>query len=237
MKKILMVLTSHEEMEDTDRKTGVWIGEFTGPYYEFIDAGYWVTVASPKGGEPPIDPMSEFTVNITASNRRFQSDSAAQHAFKNTLSLQNLTAEDFDAVFYPGGHGPLWDLAEHEISGRLILDFYNSGKPVALVCHGPAALIKAAGLQPGLLKNKQVTAFTNTEETISGTSGNIPYELETRLTALGAKMHAAMIPFAPHIETDGLLLTGQNPLSADRLAKTLVAVLEKEPALQTPEIV
>src|SRR5690606_13829540 len=164
MKKVLMVLTSHSEMENTDAKTGVWLGEFTDPYYELIDHGYEVTLASPTGGEPPVDPMSKLTENITASNRRFNDDSEAKNAFASTLRLDAINPADYDAVFFPGGHGPLWDLASDETCGRIVLDFYNSGRPVAAVCHGPAAFIKAAELQPGLLAGKRVTAFTNTEE-------------------------------------------------------------------------
>ena len=178
MKRILMILTSHEEMENTDSKTGVWLGEFTDPYYEFIDQGYQVTLASPLGGKPPVDAMSELTEHITGSNRRFVDDEFAQQAFKHTHTLVGLSAGDFDAVFFPGGHGPLWDLAEDELSGQLILEFFHADKPVAAVCHGPAALIKAAELVPGLLSGKRLTGFTNTEESLVGRTDNIPYKLE-----------------------------------------------------------
>jgi len=141
MKKILMIVTSHEALKDTDSTTGLWIGEFTDPYYKLIDEGYSITIASPKGGKPPIDPMSELTENITGSNRRFQDDEVAQKALNNTLKLEEISAEQFDAVFFPGGHGPMFDLASNEISGKLILDFLKNNKPVAAVCHGPAALI------------------------------------------------------------------------------------------------
>ena len=221
-----MILTSHEEMENTDSKTGVWIGEFTDPYYEFVDKGYEITLVSPAGGEPPIDPMSKLTENITASNRRFQDDEAAQQQFKTTLKLDQVKASDFDAVFFPGGHGPLWDLATNETNGRLILDFLDSNKPVAAVCHGPAALIVAEQLQPGLLKGRRITCFTNAEEALSFKTNNIPYKLETRLKELGADFHSATVPFTSHIETDGLLITGQNPLSAGPTAKALIEALE-----------
>jgi putative intracellular protease/amidase len=226
MKKILMILTSHKEMQNTDSETGVWIGEFTDPYYEFIDKGYEVTLASPKGGAPPIDPMSKITKNITGSNRRFHDDQVAQQKFNNTLKLEDVNAADFDAVFIPGGHGPIWDLATNETSGRIIIDFLGQNKPVAAVCHGPAALIKPAELQPGLLKGKKITGFTNAEETLALRSDNIPYKLETRLKELGADFHSALIPYTAHVEQDGLLITGQNPLSAGPAARALIKSLE-----------
>lgn len=230
MKKILIVLTSHEQMENTDSKTGVWLGEFTDPYYEFIDAGYRTTLASPLGGRPPVDPMSELTENITGSNRRFQEDEIAKTAFERTNVLSTIHAEDYDAVFYPGGHGPIWDLATNEASGQLILDFYRSGKPVAAVCHGPAALIKAAEIQPGFLNGKHISAFTNIEETMVGRSNNVPYKLENKLEELGAKLHSSLVPFMSHVEVDGLLITGQNPLSAGPAAKALITLLESQMA-------
>ena len=226
MKKILMVLTSHSSMENTDSKTGVWLGEFTDPYYEFIDAGYAVTLSSPKGGKPPVDPMSELTENITGSNRRFQDDEQAKAAFDQTTVLDQIRHTEFDAVFYPGGHGPIWDLAVDNNSGLLILDFLDSGKPVAAVCHGPAALISAERQRPGFLKDKIISAFSNTEETLVGRSGNVPYQLQTRLEELGANVKTALVPFLSHIETDGLLVTGQNPLSAGPTAKALIELLE-----------
>ncbi len=226
MRKILMVLTSHSAMENTDSKTGVWLGEFTDPYYEFIDTGYTVTLASPKGGRPPVDPMSELTENITSSNRRFQDDEHAKTAFSQTSVLDQVSHTDYDAVFYPGGHGPIWDLAVDNNSGLLILDFLDSGKPVAAVCHGPAALISAERQRPGFLKGKTISAFSNTEETMVGRSGNVPYQLQTRLEELGAEVKTALVPFLSHVETDGLLITGQNPLSAGPTAKALIEVLE-----------
>ncbi len=227
MKKILMILTSHEDMENTDSKTGVWLGEFTDPYYEFIDKGYEVTLASPQGGTPPIDPMSKLTENITASNRRYDKDEAAQKAFENTLALEKITASDFDGLFIPGGHGPLWDLASNDNCGRLILDFLGQEKPVASVCHGVAGLIKAAELRPGLLKDKRITGFSNAEETLVMRSDNVPYKLETRLKELGADYHSSTIPFTSHLEEDGLLITGQNPMAAGPTAKALVKALGK----------
>jgi putative intracellular protease/amidase len=233
MKKIFMILTSHSAMEDTDSKTGVWLGEFTDPYYEFIDQGYQVTLASPMGGKPPIDPLSELTENISASNRRFNEDKTAQEAFNNTHWLTGLQADDFDALFYPGGHGPIWDLAGSELSGQLILDFLDKGKPVGAVCHGPAALIAAAELRPGFLRGKVISAFSNTEEVMTGRSGNVPYQLQSKLEELGAEVRTALIPFTSHVERDSILVTGQNPLSAGPTARALIEVLEslREPQL------
>ena len=222
-----MVLTSHEALLNTDSTTGLWIGEFTDPYYEFIDSNYTVVLASPKGGHPPIDPMSQLTKNITGSNRRFQDDDFAKHALKHTLLLEDMEASDFDAVFYPGGHGPMFDLATNENSGRLIVELLSQNKPVAAVCHGPAALLKAAQLEPSLLHGKRVTGFSNAEEKLALRASTIPYTLEDKLKEMGAEYHKAVVPFMSHVETDGLLITGQNPLSAGPTAKALIALLEK----------
>ena len=227
MKKILMILTSHEDLENTEDKTGLWIGEFTDPYYEFIDKGFQVILASPKGGKPPIDPMSALTENITGSNRRFQEDEVAKNALNTTQTLENISADDFDGVFFPGGHGPIFDLATNEKSGQLILDFLESGKPVAAVCHGPAALLKAAELNPSILQGKRVTGFSNIEEKLALRANKIPYQLEDRLKESGAEYHNAMLPFASHVEVDGLLITGQNPLSAGPTAEALLKFWDK----------
>lgn len=227
MKRILIILTSHKELINTDSTTGVWIGEFTDPYYEFIDKGYQVTLASPNGGKPPIDQMSALTENITSSNRRFKDDAQAQNAFENTLRLAEVSAINFDAVFFPGGHGPIFDLASNENSGKLILEFLSSGKPVAAVCHGPAALNAAAEMDSSILKGKRVTGFSNTEEKLAMRMDNIPYTLEDRLKELGADYRSGTIPFVSHTEVDGLLITGQNPLSAGPTAKALIEFLEK----------
>ncbi|SOD13980.1 type 1 glutamine amidotransferase domain-containing protein [Pedobacter xixiisoli] len=225
MKKILMILTSHEGMEHTDSKTGVWLGEFTDPYYELLDHGCRITLASPAGGQPPIDPMSKLTEHITESNRRFQADVGLIADFAHTYKLASIDPAEFDAVFFPGGHGPLWDLASNPDAGRIIVEMMNAGKPVAAVCHGPAALISAAKAKLGFLEGKRVTGFTNTEEALVMRSGNIPYHLETRLKELGADFHSALIPMTPHVEIDGLLVTGQNPLSAGPTAKALIEML------------
>lgn len=223
-----MVLTSHQEMINTENTTGLWIGEFTDPYYEFRDKNYTVVLASPKGGSPPIDPMSKLTEHITGSNRRFMEDDFAQHALKHTLEIDAVSASDFDAVFYPGGHGPMFDLASNDSSGRLIVEFLSQNKPVAAVCHGPAALIKAAEINASILKGKKVTGFSNAEETLVLRSNNIPYTLEDKLKALGGDYHKSLVPFTSHVETDGLLITGQNPLSAGPTAKALIEMLESD---------
>jgi putative intracellular protease/amidase len=237
MKKILMVLTSHSAMDNTDGKTGVWLGEFTDPYYEFIDAGYDVTLASPKGGRPPVDPMSELTEHVTGANRRYNDDEVTKTAFSQTQVLNQIRSDDYDAVFYPGGHGPLWDLAQDNNSGILILNFLDAGKPVAAVCHGPAALISAERQRPGFLKGKIISAFSDTEETLVGRSGNVPYLLQTKLEEFGAEVKTALVPFLSHVEKDGLLITGQNPLSAGPAAKALINFLAEKPESgQLPEI-
>ena len=225
MKKILMILTSHKDMEFTTSKTGVWLGEFTDPYYEFVDKGYEVVLASPKGGEPPIDPMSKMTIHITGSNRRFQDDKVAQTKFENTLKLEEVNVAEFESLFIPGGHGPIWDLATNATSGQIILDFLSAHKPVGAVCHGQAALIKAAERQPGLLKGKRLTGFTNNEEAWSMRSDNLPYKLQTRLKGLGADFRSALVPFSSHVEKDGLLITGQNPQSAGPTARAVLKAL------------
>lgn len=222
-----MVLTSHKEMED-DKTTGVWLGEFTDPYFVFIDKGCEVTLASPKGGKPPVDPRSELTENITPSNKRFTNDEKAKRDFQNTKKLNEVNAQDFDAIFFPGGHGPMWDLSSDENCAKLVLDFYSQNKPVAAVCHGPAALIPAAEKDPGFLKGKSVTAFSNTEEKLAGLYNSIPFKLQDRLKELGANYHSATIPYTAEVQKDGLLITGQNPASAEPTANLLIEVLEKE---------
>ncbi|WP_246162363.1 type 1 glutamine amidotransferase domain-containing protein [Sphingobacterium phlebotomi] len=222
---ILMVLTSHARMDGTDSTTGVWLGEMTDPYYEFIDAGFKVTMASPLGGEPPVDPMSRLTEHITASNRRFVNDEVVQQQFANTLKLENMHAGAFDGVFISGGHGPLWDLARHPVIGRLLLEFVKEDKPIAAVCHGPAALLPLVDLYPGYLIGKQLTAFSNMEETLVMRHNNIPFELESRLKEYGADFSTARLPFSPHVVLDGQLITGQNPLSAASTAQTMIELL------------
>ncbi len=226
MKKILMVLTSYSDLVNTDSKTGVWLGEFTDPYYEFIDKNYEVTLASPQGGKPPIDPRSQLTENITSSNRRFQKDEKAQKDFEFTIKLEDIKAEDFDAVFFPGGHGPMGDLATDEITAHLVVDFYRQQKPIGAICHGPAALITAAIEEPELLIDQEVTAFSNAEESLVGLRDHIPFSLEDRLKTLGAKYSSSTIPFTSKVKVSGRLVTGQNPASAEKAARELIKLLE-----------
>lgn len=227
MKKILVILTSNSELKNTESKTGVWLGEFTDPYYEFIDKGYEVVLASPKGGKPPVDPRSQLTENITSSNRRFKKDEKGRKDFEFTQRLSGLTADEFDALFFPGGHGPMGDLATDEDTARLVLEFYNQSKPIGAVCHGPAALLTAATEEPELLQGKEVTAFTNAEEKLVGLRDKIPFSLEDRLKTLGAKFSSATVPFASKVKVSGRLVTGQNPASAEKCAKELISLLEK----------
>jgi putative intracellular protease/amidase len=226
MAKLLMVLTSHKKIEGDIKDTGVWLGEFTEPYFIFADKGYDIQLASPKGGEPPIDPRSLLTENITPHNRRFNDDKQAQNRFKNTLPLHKINPDEYDAIFYPGGHGPMWDLARDKDNAELLINFFEHEKPVGAVCHGPAALIKAAERKPEILKGKKVTAFSNMEEKGVGLYDHIPFKLEDRLKELGAEYQTATIPFTSKVVSDGQLITGQNPASADRAAHALVEYLE-----------
>lgn len=226
MTKLLMILTSHKEIEENTADTGVWLGEFTDPYYTFLDKGYEIQLASPKGGEPPTDKRSLISENITPSNKRFNNDPEAQLEFKNTIPLSEVKPEEFDGLFYPGGHGPMWDLAEDEKNAELVLHFYEQEKFIGAVCHGPAALLKAAEKKPELLKGKRVTAFSNLEEKAVGLYDKIPFKLQDRLKELGADFYSATVPFTSRVEVDGQIITGQNPASASSTAKAMIEHLE-----------
>jgi len=222
--KILIVLTSHEQLGNTGKKTGFWLEEFAAPYYVLADAGAVITLASPAGGQPPLDPKSDEPGAQTAATERFKRDRAAQTALANTLKLSDISIYDYDAVFYPGGHGPLWDLAEDRYSIALIETMYAAGKPVAAVCHAPAVLRHAKAPDgSSLLKGKSVTGFSNTEEDAVQLSNVVPFMLEDELRSKGAKYSRAD-DWQPHLVTDGNLITGQNPASSELVAK---AVLEK----------
>lgn len=223
--KILMVLTSHDQLGQTGQKTGFWLEEFAAPYYVFKDAGADITLASPRGGQPPLDPKSDDPSAQTAATRRFKDDKAAQAALADTRKLQDVTAGDFDAVFYPGGHGPLWDLAEDAISIVLIETTLDAGKPVAAVCHAPGVLrhVKAADGAP-LVKGKSVTGFTNSEEEAVGLSEVVPFLVEDMLRQNGGHYSKAD-DWQPHVVTDGLLITGQNPASSEPAAHALLKML------------
>lgn len=223
--KVLMVLTSHDQLGDTGKKTGFWLEEFAAPYYTFKDAGAQLTLASPKGGQPPLDPKSDEPDAQTAATERFRKDSAAQSALASTVLLSSLKAEDFDAVFYPGGHGPLWDLAEDKHSIALIEAFYQAGKPVATVCHAPGVLrhVKDAQGQP-LVKGKRVTGFSNSEEEAVQLTDVVPFLVEDMLKANGG-IYTKADDWASYVTTDGLLLSGQNPASSEATAEALLAKL------------
>jgi putative intracellular protease/amidase len=224
MSKILMVLTSHNTLGNTGRPTGFWLEEFTAPYYVFLDAGEQITVASPKGGQPPVDPKSDEPGNQTDSMTRFKGDKAAQAVLASTAKLSDMKASDFDTVFYSGGHGPMWDLAEDPVSIALIESFYNAGKPVAAVCHAPGVLrhVKYQG-QP-LVKGKRVTGFTNTEEEEVQLTKVVPFLVEDELKRLGGR-YEKLGNWAPFAITDGLLVTGQNPASSTTAAQALRKLL------------
>lgn len=223
--KILMVLTSHDQLGNTGKKTGFWLEEFAAPYYTFKDAGAQLTLASPKGGQPPLDPKSDEPDAQTAATDRFRKDSAAQSALGSTVLLSSVKAEDFDAVFYPGGHGPLWDLAEDKHSIALIEALYKTGKPVATVCHAPGVLrhVKDADGQP-LVKGKRVTGFSNSEEEAVQLTDVVPFLVEDELKAKGG-IYSKGEDWASYVTTDGLLLSGQNPASSKATAEALLAKL------------
>lgn len=224
-KKILMVLTSHSALGDTGKKTGFWLEEFAAPYYVFLDAGADITLASPQGGQPPLDPKSDDPGAQTDATRRFKADGAAQKTLAHTHKLAEVSAADFDAVFYPGGHGPLWDLAEDKHSIALVEQLLAAGKPVAAVCHAPAVLRhpKTAGGE-SVVRGKQVTGFTNTEEAAAGLTDIVPFLVEDMLKKNGGQYSKAG-DWQPHVLTDGLLITGQNPASSEPAAQALLKKL------------
>ncbi|WP_338502707.1 type 1 glutamine amidotransferase domain-containing protein [Sphingomonas kaistensis] len=227
---ILMVLTSHDQLGDTGKKTGFWLEEFAGPYYVLKDAGHTITLASPKGGQPPLDPKSDEDDAQTDATRRFKADQDGQAQLAATKKLSEVNAEDFDAVFYPGGHGPMWDLASDADSKALIEKTLADGKPVGLVCHAPAALknVTAPDGSP-LVKGRKVTGFTNEEEEAVGLTDVVPFLLEDELQRLGGN-YSKGDTFKPYVVTDGLLITGQNPPSSEPTAEALLKALAKEPA-------
>ena len=223
---ILMVLTSHDRLGDTGKKTGFWLEEFAAPYYVFKDAGATLTLASPAGGQPPLDPKSDEPDAQTEATRRFRADPQAQQALANTVTLSGVQAQDFDAVFYPGGHGPLWDLAGDADSIRLIETMIAAGKPVAAVCHAPGVLAQVKGVDGDLLvKGKRVTGFTNTEEEAVGLTEVVPFLFEDMLVKNGGQ-YSKTDDWQPYVVTDGLLVTGQNPASSEAGAHALLALLK-----------
>jgi Putative intracellular protease/amidase len=226
--EILIVLTSHALLGNTGEKTGFWIEEFATPYYYLVDNGANLTLASPDGGQPPIDPTSDKPENQTESTKRFKNDEALQDKLSKTFKLSEVAEKEYDAVFYPGGHGPLWDLAVSEVSAKLIESFYNADKPVAFVCHAPAALknVKNVSGEP-LVKGKKVTGFTNSEEELVGLTDVVPFLVEDMLKENGGK-YSKSNDFEAYALEDGLLITGQNPASSQKVAELLLTKLESK---------
>ncbi len=224
--KILMVLTSHSELGNTGKKTGFWIEEFVAPYYVFLDAGASITIASPKGGQPPIDPSSDTPENQTPAVIRFKADKSLQKILAETQLLSTVSSDDYDAVFYPGGHGPLWDLTNDADSISLIEEFWNSKKSIAAVCHAPAALLNVkddAGNH--LVKGKNITGFTNSEEAAVELTEVVPFLLENELKNKGG-IYSKKEDWASYVVKDGMLITGQNPASSEAAAKELIKILK-----------
>lgn len=223
--KVLIVLTSHDELGDTGEKTGFWLEELAAPYYHLLDAGADITLASPKGGQPPLDPKSSLPDFQTDATRRFDDDAEAQQALATTAPLASVSADDFDAVFYPGGHGPLWDLASDSHSIALIEAFAAQSKPVAAVCHASAVLneVKTPAGEP-LVAGKRVTGFSNSEESAVGLSDVVPFLVEDRLKERGGR-YESTDDWAPLAIVDGQLITGQNPASSEKVAEALLEAL------------
>ncbi len=226
--KVLFVLTSHSELGDTGKKTGFWVEEFAAPYYVMVDEGVDITIASPKGGQPPIDPKSEAPDAQTDATKRYYADAVLKEKVATTKKLADVNAADFDAVFYPGGHGPMWDLYDDKNSIALIQNFWSAGKPVAAVCHAPSALlnVKDEKGEP-LVKGKKVTGFTNSEEEGVQLTDIVPYLLEDELKSRGGK-YSKSSDWKSYVVQDGMLITGQNPASSEEAAKKLLALLEKQ---------
>ncbi|MFA6404194.1 MAG: type 1 glutamine amidotransferase domain-containing protein [Salinivirgaceae bacterium] len=224
--KVLVVLTSHSDLGSTGEKTGFWIEEFAAPYYVLADAGAELIIASPKGGQPPVDPKSEAPDAQTPATKRFYGDYTAIDKVAHTLKLSDVNEADYDAVFYPGGHGPLWDLATDTISIALIENFYKHNKPIVFVCHAPAALVKvkAPNGEP-LVKGKEVTGFSNTEEEAVKLTKVVPFLLEDEFKKLGA-YYSKGDDWSSYVKKDGLLITGQNPASSEAAARALLDVLQ-----------
>lgn len=223
-RKVLVVLTSHDELGNTGLKTGFWSEELAAPYYALTDNGIEITLASPKGGQPPIDPKSEDPTFQTDTTRRMDKDTVLLDKLKNTIKLEGVKAEDYDAIFYPGGHGPLWDLAESAVSQQLIVDFYTANKPVAFVCHAPGVLKDVKVNGEYLVKGKNVTGFTNTEEEAVQLTKVVPFLVEDMLVNNGGH-YSKIADWNPYAVVDGLLVTGQNPASSEKVAEELLKLL------------
>lgn len=226
---ILMVLTSHDQLGNTGRKTGFWLEEFAAPYYAFTDAGARVTLASPKGGQPPIDPKSDLPESQTPAQERFKKDKETQRVLSQTVRLADVKAEDYDTIFYSGGHGPMWDLADNSDSIALIESFYNSGKPVAAVCHAPAVLHRVRYKGESIVKGKRVTGFANSEEEEMHLTQVVPFLVEDELKRLGGRYEKAP-NWQSFVVVDGRLITGQNPASSSDGAHALLSLVAKKAA-------
>jgi putative intracellular protease/amidase len=227
--KILMVLTSHDQLGNTGRKTGFWLEEFAAPYFVFRDAGVELTLASPKGGQPPVDPKSDLPENQTPAMDRFKNDEGAKQALAQTVKLADVRAADFDTVFYVGGHGPLWDLADNQDSIALIEDFYDSGKPVAAVCHSPGVLHRVMYQGAPIVKGKRVTGFSNSEEEAVHLTDVVPFLVEDELERLGAR-YEKVPDWQSLAIVDGRLVTGQNPASSTAAAEALLELVAPKAA-------
>ncbi len=222
--KILMVLTSHDKLGNTGRKTGFWLEEFAAPYFVFRDAGVELALASPKGGQPPIDPKSDLPENQTPAMTRFKQDTSAQKTLSQTVKLSDMRSAKFASIFYVGGHGPMWDLVDNPDSITLIESFYNSGKPVAAVCHSPGVFHRVMYRGEPLVKGKRVTGFTNGEEAAVNLTHVVPFLVEDELKRIGG-LYEKAADWAPFALVDGRVVTGQNPASSTAAAKTLIAVI------------
>ena len=237
---VLMIITSHDKLGDTGKKTGFWLEEFAAPYYVLLEAGVKITLASPAGGQPPLDPQSDVPAAQTEATQRFKQDEAAQRALGNTTKLAEIAAEGFDAVFYPGGHGPLWDLAENTDSQRIIELFVAEDRPLAAVCHAPAIFrhTKGADGKP-LVAGRRVTGFTNTEEAGVGLTKIVPFLVEDMLKANGGRYEKGP-DWSSYVVVDGPLITGQNPASSEAAAQELLKLLRatnvSNPAIPRPPI-
>lgn len=223
-KKVLFVLTSHEELGNTGLKTGFWSEELAAPYYALADKGIDIVLASPKGGQPPIDPKSEDPSFQTETTKRMDKDTVLLAKLKNTIPLADIMMDDYDAVFYPGGHGPLWDLAESATSQQLITEFYTANKPVAFVCHAPGVLKDVKINGEYLVNGKNVTGFTNTEEEAVQLTNVVPFLVEDMLIKNGGHYNK-IADWNPYVLVDGLLITGQNPASSEKVAEELLKLL------------
>jgi putative intracellular protease/amidase len=228
--KVLMVLTSHDQLGDTGLKTGFWLEELAAPYYVFKDSGAQISLASPKGGQPPLDPKSNEPNFQTDLTRRFEADAAANAQLASTARLDSLRADEFDTVFYPGGHGPMWDIPDNPNSIRLIEAFLAAGKPIAVVCHSTAAL-RRVKTQDGrlLVQDREVTGFTNGEEAAVGLTKVVPFLVEDEMLRLGA-IFSKRADWTVHVVSDGLLITGQNPASSGPAARQLLDALHRKAA-------